>query len=139
MANARKILTLMSVTNQEVSDSKHEMVQYVSNNREVSQEVQHEVQLHTLVIVPVQKGKHVFSFSFAYSLLLFSLSLFGGVWMLNVTKNVDDCEINGMITLINNVISVLMFVVISQVIIFPVERMDDTGQVGRQYPHFLPE
>ena len=79
------------------------------------------------------------SFSFAYSVLLFSLLLFNGVWMLNATKNVDDCAINEMITLINNVISVFMFVVISQVIIVPTERMDDTGQVGRQYPHFLPE
>ena len=119
MVNARKISTLMSVTNQEVSDAKYEMVQYVSNNHEVSQEVQHEVQLHTLVIVPVQKGKHVFAFSFAYSVLLFSFLLFSGVWLLNATKNVDGCEIKWMITLINNVISVFMFVVISQVIIFP--------------------
>ena len=95
----------MSVTNQKVSDAKHEMVQYVSNNHEVSQEVQHEVQLHTLVTVPVQKGKHAFLFSFAYSVLLFSLLLFSGVWMLNATKNVDDCAINGTITLINNAIS----------------------------------
>jgi hypothetical protein len=139
MVNASKSLTLMSVTKQEVSDAKHEMVQYVSNNHEVSQEVQHEVQLHTLFTVPVQKGKHVLSFSFAYSVLLFSLLLFSGVWLLNATKNVDDCAINEMITLINNAISVFMFVVISQVIIVPAERMDDTGQVGRQYPHFLPE
>ena len=59
--------------------------------------------------------------------------------MLNVTKNVDDCEINGMITLINNAILVFKCVVISQVIIVLAERMDDTGQLGRQYPHFLPE
>jgi hypothetical protein len=80
------------------------MVQYVSRNHEVSQEVQHEVQLQTLVIVPIQKGKNVFSFSFAYSVLFFSLFPFSGVWMLNATKNVDDCAINGMITLINNAI-----------------------------------
>ena len=92
-----------------------------------------------MITVPVQKGKHVLSFSFTYSVLLFSLLLFSGVWMLNAAKNVDDCVINGMITLINNVISVFMFVVISQVIIVPAERMDDTGQVGRQYPHLLPE
>jgi hypothetical protein len=105
----------------------------------VSPEVHHEVQLHNLIIVPVQKGKHVLSFSFAYSVLLFSLFLFSGVWLQNATKNVDDCAINEMITLINNVISVFMFVVISQVIIVPAERMDDTGQLGRKYPHFLPE
>jgi hypothetical protein len=92
-----------------------------------------------LVIVPVQKGKHVLSFSFAYSVLLFSLLLFSGVWLQNVTKNVDDCAIDGMITLINNAISVFMFVVIGQVIIVQEERMDDTGQVGKKYPHFLPE
>jgi hypothetical protein len=65
--------------------------------------------------------------------------IFNGVWLLNATKNVDDCAINGTITLINNAISFFMFVVISQVIIVPAERMDDTGQVGRQYPHFLLE
>jgi hypothetical protein len=107
------------------------MIQYVPNNHEVSPEVQHEVQLHIVIIVPVQKGKHVFSFSFSYSVLLFSFLLFSGVWILNATKNVDDCAINEMITLINNVISVFMFVVISEVIIVPVERMDDIGQVGR--------
>jgi hypothetical protein len=32
-----------------------------------------------------------------------------------------------------------MFVVIGQVIIVQAERMDDTGQVGKKYPHFLPE
>jgi hypothetical protein len=51
--------------------------------------------------------------------------------MINAKKNVDDCEINEMIPLINNVISIFIFVVISQVIIVPVERMDDTRQVGR--------
>jgi hypothetical protein len=95
--------------------------------------------LHTLFTVLVQKGMHILSFSFAYSIFLFILLLFSGVWMLNVTNNVYDCEINEMITLINNVISVFVFVVISQVIIVPVERTDDTGQVGRKYPHFLPE
>jgi TM2 domain-containing membrane protein YozV len=56
-----------------------------------------------------------------------------------VTKNVDDCAIDGIITLINNFISIFMFVVVIQVIIFQAERMDDTWQVGRQYPLFLPE
>ena len=51
MVNARKSLTLMSITKQEVSDAKHEMVQYVLNSDEVSLEVHHEVQLHTLFIV----------------------------------------------------------------------------------------
>jgi hypothetical protein len=113
MVNASKSLTLMSVTKHEVSDAKHEIVQNVSNNHEVSQEVQHEVQLHTMFTVPVQKRRDVSSFSFAYSVLLFSLLLFSGLWMLNMTNNVDDCTINEMITLINNDISVFMFVVIS--------------------------
>jgi hypothetical protein len=39
MVNEIKILTLMSVTKQEVSDVKYDMVQYISNNHEVSQEV----------------------------------------------------------------------------------------------------
>ena len=53
MVNASKILTLMSVTKQEVRDVEHEMIPYVSNRHEVSPRVQHEVQMHTLVIVPV--------------------------------------------------------------------------------------
>jgi magnesium-transporting ATPase (P-type) len=92
-----------------------------------------------LFIVPIQKEKHVLSFSFAYSVLLFSFLLFSGVWLLNTTNKVDYGALNEMITLINNVISVFMFVVISQVIIFQAKRMEDTGQVGNQYPHFLPE
>jgi hypothetical protein len=113
------------------------MVQFVSNSDEVSPEVQHEVQLHNLIIVPVQKGKHVLSFSFAYSILLFSLLLFSGVWLQSATKSVDDCVINEMITLIKNVISIFMFVVISQVIIIPTERMDDTGKSGEEVPSLL--
>jgi hypothetical protein len=77
MVNERKSLTLMSVVNQEVSDAKHEMILYVSNSCEVSPKVQHDIQLHTLISVPIQKGKHVLSFSFAYSVLL----LVSGVWM----------------------------------------------------------
>jgi hypothetical protein len=65
MVNARKSLTLMYVTKHEVSDAKHEMVQYVSNSHEVSPEVQHEVQLHNLITIHVQKGKHILSFLFA--------------------------------------------------------------------------
>ena len=80
-----------------------------------------------MITILVQKGKHVLSFSFAYSVLLISLLLFSGVWLQSATKIVDDCAINEMITLINNVISFFMFVVISQVIIVPTERMDDTG------------
>jgi hypothetical protein len=124
----------MSVTKHEVSDAKHEMIPYVSNSHEVSPEVQHEVQLHNLIIVLVQKGKHVFSFSSAYSILLISLLLFSGVWLQSATKNVDDCAINEMITLINNAISVFMFIVISQVIIIPKERMDHTRQSGEAIP-----
>jgi len=43
MVNARKSLTLMSVTKQEMSDAKHEMIPYVANSHEVSPGVQHEV------------------------------------------------------------------------------------------------
>jgi hypothetical protein len=137
MVNASKSLTLMSVTKQKISDAKHEMVQYDSNSHEVSPGVQHEVRLHNLIIVPVQKGKHILSFSFAYSVLLISLLLFSGVWLQSATKNVDDCAINEMITLINNAISVFMFVVISQVIIIPTERIDDTGKSGEAVPSLL--
>jgi hypothetical protein len=137
MVNASRSLTLMSITKHEVSDSKHEMIPYVSNSHEVSPEVQHKVQLHNLITVPIQKGKHVLSFSFAYLVLFISLLLFSGVWLQSATKNIDDCAINEMITLINNVISVFMFVVISQVIIILAERMDDTGKSGEVVPSLL--
>jgi hypothetical protein len=81
MVNANKSLTLMSITKQGISDAKHEMVQYVSNSHEVSPEVHHEIQLHNFITIPIQKGKHVLSFSFTYSVLLISLLLFSGVWM----------------------------------------------------------
>jgi hypothetical protein len=42
-----------------------------------------------------------------------------------------------MITLINNAFLVFMFVVISQVIIIPTKRMDDTGQSGEAIPSLL--
>jgi hypothetical protein len=90
-----------------------------------------------MFIVPVQKRRHVSSFSFAYSVLLFSLLLFSGVWLLNATKNVDDCVVDEMIILINNPISVLMFVMITQVVIVPIEEMDETGQAGRSSPHLM--
>jgi hypothetical protein len=93
--------------------------------------------LHNLITVPVQKGKHILSFSFAFSVLLISLLLFSGVWLQSATKNLDDCAINEMITWINNAISIFMFVVISQVIIVPAERMDDTGQSGEVVPSLL--
>jgi len=135
MVNASKSLTLMSVIKHEVSDAKHEMIPYVSNSHEVSPGVQHEVQLHNLITVPVQKRKHVVSL--AHLVLLFGLLLFSSVWMLTTTNNVDECAVDGMITLINNDISVFMFVVISQVIIIPAERMDDTGQSGEAVPSLL--
>ena len=90
-----------------------------------------------MIIVPIQKGKRVLSFSFAYLVLLISFLFFSGVWLQSATKNVDDCVINEMITLINNAISVFMFVVISQVIIIPTERMDDIGQSGEAVPSLL--
>jgi hypothetical protein len=126
MVNERKSLTLMSIKKQEVSDAKHDMIPYVSNIHEVSPEVQHEVQLRNLIIVVVQKGNNIVSLSLACLVILISLILFSGVWLLTTTKNVDDCAIDGMITLVNNAISFFMFVVISQVIIVPTERRDDT-------------
>jgi hypothetical protein len=88
-----------------------------------------------LIIVPVQKRKHVVSL--AHLVLLFGLLLFSNVSLLTTTNNVDECAVDGMITLINNAISVFMFVVISQVIIIPTERTDDTGQSGEAIPSLL--
>ena len=135
MVNASKSLTLMPVTKQEVSDARNEMIPYVSNNHEVSPGVQHEVQLHNLITVPVQKRKHVVSL--AHLVLLFGLLLFSSVWLLTTTNNVEECAVDGMITLINNAISVFMFVVINQMIIIPAKRMYDTEQSGEVVPSLL--
>jgi hypothetical protein len=53
--------------------------------------------------------------------------------------NINVWEMEGMINLINNAISVFIFVVMSQMIIIQAGWMDDTGQVRRQYPHFISE
>ena len=87
------------------------MIPYVSHSHEVSPGVQHEVQLHNLITVPIQKSKHVVSL--AHLVLLFGLLLFSSLCLLTMTSNVDEFAIDGMITLINNAISVFMFVVIS--------------------------
>jgi hypothetical protein len=57
----------------------------------------------------------------------------------SATMNDRVCEFEGMINLINNVISVFIIVVMSQVLIIQAGWMDDTGQVRRQYPHFISE
>jgi hypothetical protein len=44
-----------------------------------------------------------------------------------------------MIKFVNNMMVVLNFLTLSQVIINQVGWIVDTGQVGRQYPHFIYE
>jgi hypothetical protein len=71
-------------------------------------------------VVPVKKGKYVdgsFSFTSVYSILLFSLLLINGVWLATTTMNDKVCEFKGMVNLVNNVVSVFIMVVMSQVLV----------------------
>jgi hypothetical protein len=80
-----------------------------------------------------------FSFASLYSALFLSFLLVSGVWLVDATMNVDVLEMEGMIELITNVISVFTSVMMSQMIIVQAGKMDDTGQVRPQYPHFISE
>jgi hypothetical protein len=83
-------------------------------------------------VVPVKKGRYVdgsFSFASVYSVLLFSLLLISGIWLATATMNGRVCEFKGMVNLVNNVVSVFIMVVMSQVLVIQAGRMDDTGQV----------
>jgi hypothetical protein len=83
-------------------------------------------------VVPVKKGRYVdgsFSFTSVYSVLLFSLLLISGIWLATATMNGGVCEFKGMVNLVNNVVSVFIMVVMSQVLIIQAGRMNDTGQV----------
>jgi hypothetical protein len=93
-------------------------------------------------VVPVKKGKYVdgsFSFTSVYSFFCSSLLLVNGVWLVAATMNGGVCEFKGMVNLVNNVVSVFIMVVMSQVLVIQEGRMDDTGQVRRKYPHFISE
>jgi hypothetical protein len=93
-------------------------------------------------VVLVKKGKYVdgsFSFASVYSILLFSLLLISGVCLVVATMNGGVCEFKGMVNLVNNVVSVFIIIVMSQVLVIQAEWMDDTRQVRRQYPHFISE
>jgi hypothetical protein len=52
-----------------------------------------------------------------------------GVWLEVATMNTNVWEMEGMINLINNAISIFIFVLMSQMIIVRAGGMDDTGQV----------
>jgi hypothetical protein len=128
-----------------------------SNYDEVSQEVQHEVQLYAntslqpmieneglidplLNVIPVKKIKHVVdSFCFTYSVLLLSFLLVSGVWLVAAIINANDCESGRMI---NNVIAIFIFVghivLMGQMFTIRAQLMD-TGQVGRPFPHLVSE
>jgi hypothetical protein len=97
----------------------------------------------TLVdVILIQKRKYVdgsFSFASVYSLLLFNLLLISGVWLATTIMNGGVCEFEGMVNLVNNVVSVFIMVVMIQVLIIQAGWMDDTEQVRWKYPHFISE
>jgi hypothetical protein len=67
-------------------------------------------------VVPIKNGKYVdgsFSFTYIYSILLFSLLLISGVWLSTATMNGGVCEFKGMVNLVSNVVSVFVIIVMS--------------------------
>lgn len=83
-------------------------------------------------VVPVKKGKYIvdsFSFVVVCSVLLFSLLLISGVWLVVATMNGSICEYEGMVNLINNYIPVFIITVMNKMLIIPVGKMDGIGQV----------
>jgi hypothetical protein len=93
-------------------------------------------------VVPINKSEYVdgsFSCVSVYSFLLFNLLLINGVCLVAATMNDEVCEFKGMVNLVNNVVSVFIIVVMSQALVIQVGRMDDTGYVRLNYPHFIYE
>jgi hypothetical protein len=71
-------------------------------------------------VVTIKKGKYVdgsFSFAYVYSFLFFSLLLISGVCLLATTMNGRVCEFKGMVNFLNNVVSIFIIIVMSQVLI----------------------
>ena len=72
-------------------------------------------------VLPIKKGKYDVdssSFTSVCSVLLLSLLLVSGVWLVVAIMNGVICEIEGMINLINNVVPISIIVVIIQMLIF---------------------
>lgn len=81
-------------------------------------------------VVPVKKGKCIvdpFSFKVVCSILLLSLLLVNGVWLVVETMNGSICGFEGIVNLINNVVLVFIIAVISQILIIPARWLDHTG------------
>ena len=98
--------------------------------------VQQEVSLHENIsdskdeFVPVVKDKYdvgTFSLTSIYSVLLFNVLLFNSVWLIATTVNVEMHE--NLINVLNNVSTILIVVMVSQMCKFLVSMIDDMGQV----------
>jgi hypothetical protein len=81
---------------------------------------------------PLKKGRYVdgsFSFTSVYSILLISLLLINELWLTTATMNGGVCEFKGMVNLVNNVVSVFIMVMMSNVLIIQAGKLNDIGQV----------
>ena len=68
----------------------------------------------------VKKDNNVvdsFSFSFLYSILFLSFLIVSGIWIEFATMNINVWEMEGMINLIKNAISIFTFFVMNKMII----------------------
>jgi hypothetical protein len=93
-------------------------------------------------VVHVKKGRYVdgsFSFTSVYSVLFFSLLLINGLWLAIATMNDKVYEFKGIVNLINIVVSVFIMVVMSQVLVIQVGRMNDNGQVRQKHSPLISE
>jgi hypothetical protein len=93
-------------------------------------------------VVPVKKDKYVdvsFSFASVYSILFLIFILVSRVWLVVATMNGRVCVFEGMINLINDVVSFFIIVMMSWVLIIQAGLMDNIIQVRKKYPHFIYE
>jgi hypothetical protein len=60
------------------------------------------------------------------------LLLINGVWLATATMNGGVYEFKGMVNFINNIVSFFIMVVMSQVLVIQVGRMNDTRQVRKK-------
>jgi hypothetical protein len=141
LINESKNLSLMSVKVKEECDLRNEVVKFDANYNEIfqdSEEVQSEMSLHESTKDPglqstveskidplvnvslVKKDNNVvdsFSFSFLYSILFLSFLIVSGIWIEFATMNIDVWEMEGMINLIKNAISIFIFFLMNKMII----------------------
>ena len=69
--------------------------------------------------------------------MLLILLLIGGLRLVKVTMDVDIYVIEGILVLMNNIVSIFSFMVTIHIVIFQAGMTKDIGQGGPWCPHFV--